>query len=136
MTILEFFFFLRIRRPPRSTRTDTLFPYTTLFRSDGLGEARRAEREGLAGQPLHVAVLAHVYHRIDADGLAQPGVEGEVAVRRHQRRVVIARHGIDVVAARRLQPDDHLAEPKGGEAEGLPFDEGIVLGRAPAGDNR
>src|SRR3546814_1192385 len=26
-------FFLRIRRPPRSTRTDTLFPYTTLFRS-------------------------------------------------------------------------------------------------------
>src|SRR3546814_14550550 len=33
-----------IRRPPRSTRTDTLFPYTTLFRSDfqeRLGKARR-----------------------------------------------------------------------------------------------
>src|SRR3546814_3235447 len=29
------FFFLMIRRPPRSTRTDTLFPYTTLFRSLG-----------------------------------------------------------------------------------------------------
>src|SRR3546814_11107102 len=29
------FFFLMIRRPPRSTRTDTLFPYTTLFRSKG-----------------------------------------------------------------------------------------------------
>src|SRR3546814_6706457 len=28
------FFLLMIRRPPRSTRTDTLFPYTTLFRSD------------------------------------------------------------------------------------------------------
>src|SRR3546814_924191 len=28
-----FFFFLMIRRPPRSTLTDTLFPYTTLFRS-------------------------------------------------------------------------------------------------------
>src|SRR3546814_3938399 len=28
-----FFVFLMIRRPPRSTRTDTLFPYTTLFRS-------------------------------------------------------------------------------------------------------
>src|SRR3546814_10278682 len=27
------FFFLMIRRPPRSTRTDTLLPYTTLFRS-------------------------------------------------------------------------------------------------------
>src|SRR3546814_11764237 len=38
VTLFEFFlflliFFLMIRRPPRSTRTDTLFPYTTLFRS-------------------------------------------------------------------------------------------------------
>src|SRR3546814_8388452 len=31
------FFFLMIRRPPRSTRTDTLFPYTTLFREPGVG---------------------------------------------------------------------------------------------------
>src|SRR3546814_6964178 len=31
------FFFLMIRRPPRSTRTDTLFPYTTLFRSRVVG---------------------------------------------------------------------------------------------------
>src|SRR3546814_19527042 len=31
--LLCLFFFLMIRRPPRSTRTDTLFPYTTLFRS-------------------------------------------------------------------------------------------------------
>src|SRR3546814_14434886 len=32
------FFFLMIRRPPRSTRTDTLFPYTTLFRSPRFGD--------------------------------------------------------------------------------------------------
>src|SRR3546814_9161776 len=31
--LFVFIFFLMIRRPPRSTRTDTLFPYTTLFRS-------------------------------------------------------------------------------------------------------
>src|SRR3546814_11126030 len=31
------FFFLSVRRPPRSTRTYTLFPYTTLFRSGGIG---------------------------------------------------------------------------------------------------
>src|SRR3546814_4916114 len=38
------FFFLMIRRPPRSTRTDTLFPYTTLFRSVNLASsAGRAE---------------------------------------------------------------------------------------------
>src|SRR3546814_17536843 len=33
MLLYFLFFFLMIRRPPRSTRTDTLFPYTTLFRS-------------------------------------------------------------------------------------------------------
>src|SRR3546814_13645679 len=33
IVLLFYFFFLMIRRPPRSTRTDTLFPYTTLFRS-------------------------------------------------------------------------------------------------------
>src|SRR3546814_9896027 len=35
------FFFLMIRRPPRSTRTDTLFPYTTLFRSTDAAAQRR-----------------------------------------------------------------------------------------------
>src|SRR3546814_20224599 len=42
MSLLSFFFFcfLMIRRPPISTRTDTLFPYTTLFRSI---TARRTE---------------------------------------------------------------------------------------------
>src|SRR3546814_18297985 len=44
----DFFFFLMIRRPPRSTRTDTLFPYTTLFRSpnrdERVGSAASARR--------------------------------------------------------------------------------------------
>src|SRR3546814_17561131 len=52
------FFFLMKRRPPRSTRTDTLFPYTTLFRSrDGLdadAEARhRRARRHRAGERNH-----------------------------------------------------------------------------------
>src|SRR3546814_14416824 len=37
------FFFLMLRRPPRSTRTDTLFPYTTLFRSQLLDRATRPD---------------------------------------------------------------------------------------------
>src|SRR3546814_17840894 len=41
------FFFLMIRLPPRSTRTDTLFPYTTLFRS-----IDRATDDGI---PCHLA---------------------------------------------------------------------------------
>src|SRR3546814_11628176 len=41
-----------IRRPPRSTRTDTLFPYTTLFRSDRrLRQDRRAEVELRVAEP-------------------------------------------------------------------------------------
>src|SRR3546814_15948235 len=47
--ILYFFFFL-IRRPPRSTRTDTRFPYTTLFRSMG-ATILRVERPGGNGGP-------------------------------------------------------------------------------------
>src|SRR3546814_8243698 len=46
------FFFLSIRRPPRSTRTDTLFPYTTLFRAGSA--AIRTARRSRAG-PSRVA---------------------------------------------------------------------------------
>src|SRR3546814_1914416 len=37
VTASSLFFFLMLRRPPRSTRTDTLFPYTSLFRSLSFG---------------------------------------------------------------------------------------------------
>src|SRR3546814_16038531 len=45
--IYNYFFFLIIRRPPRSTRTDTLFPSTTLFRSAILVRRGCSDREGL-----------------------------------------------------------------------------------------
>src|SRR3546814_12200137 len=47
-----FFFFLMIRRPPRSTRTDTLFPYTTLFRSH-----RRARVVAGSGRQFHANLI-------------------------------------------------------------------------------
>src|SRR3546814_1554916 len=46
------FFFLMIRRPPRSTRTDTLFPYTTLFRSARSSPELR--RHGARALGLHL----------------------------------------------------------------------------------
>src|SRR3546814_7776401 len=50
--LLFFFFFLRIRLPPRSTRTDTLLPYTTLFRSPRCaGRAAYRERARGTGCP-------------------------------------------------------------------------------------
>src|SRR3546814_17521737 len=48
-----FIFFLMIRRPPRSTRTDTLFPYTTLFRS------RRGVNHAGACAQFHVVSQVH-----------------------------------------------------------------------------
>src|SRR3546814_21174478 len=57
--LLVNFFFLMIRRPPRSTRTDTLFPYTTLFRSLRLAHRPlrpRAQRQPqLLPEPLATA---------------------------------------------------------------------------------
>src|SRR3546814_6714165 len=50
-----------IRRPPRSTRTDTLFPYTTLFRSDLGREAAADAGDGEShGHPLERARFADV----------------------------------------------------------------------------
>src|SRR3546814_12088222 len=66
-----FLFFLMIRRTPRSTRTDTLFPYTTLFRSfawarhgdprSGTGTMHRA-----LGLPEHAGCRAALYRCVPA----------------------------------------------------------------------
>src|SRR3546814_8577721 len=65
-----FFCFLMIRRPPRSTRTDTLFPYTTLFRSEYAKIVVRVRPESLRLAP-------HRYRALScADGRAlRPGRE-------------------------------------------------------------
>src|SRR3546814_3990326 len=44
-----------IRRPPRSTRTDTLFPYTTLFRSVSIAERARQQAVGYARERVQGA---------------------------------------------------------------------------------
>src|SRR3546814_1666058 len=63
-----------IRRPPRSTRTDTLFPYTTLFRSVEGVVALVAEDQVLAAQGLGDVVGVAV-----DDVVARSAVEGVVA---------------------------------------------------------
>src|SRR3546814_16363509 len=81
ITSFFFFFFLMIRRPPRSTRTDTLFPYTTLFRS-GPGPVpapvlvlrpSRGLHHDPAGlrhhQPCHLDLLAQADLRLSRHGL-------------------------------------------------------------------
>src|SRR3546814_18646551 len=65
------FFFLRIRRPPRSTRTDTLFPYTTLFRSGHRGEQIEVASRQVAG--VVVALEAVERRQADQRGERRPG---------------------------------------------------------------
>src|SRR3546814_5295041 len=56
------FFFFTIRRPPTSTRTDTLVPYTTLFRS-AFADHRRAHVFAVDAQPV-VARIADIDMRL------------------------------------------------------------------------
>src|SRR3546814_3868678 len=51
--VLILVFFLMIRRPPRSTRTDTLFPYTTLFRSNQVALTTEEKKAVLGEYGLH-----------------------------------------------------------------------------------
>src|SRR3546814_5747122 len=53
------FFFLMIPRPPRSTRTDTLFPYTQLFRSLALLDAQVAREQALRAQGTSMPLVRH-----------------------------------------------------------------------------
>src|SRR3546814_8689241 len=60
---LLFLFFLMNRRPPRSTRTDTLFPYTTLFRSSRCAIARTEPLPKRSPLPLKTSPLPQRKHR-------------------------------------------------------------------------
>src|SRR3546814_17049922 len=67
-------FFLMIRRPPRSTRTDTLFPYTTLCRSETVG----AFRLGDAGAVILHLDLDAVRRALDRHEDAAAAIFGRV----------------------------------------------------------
>src|SRR3546814_12351968 len=97
-----------IRRPPRSTRTDTLFPYTTLFRSALLHLHEGAGALGEAGDELRRRLL----HRHDV-------------VHRHARRASVEER---VRAQLLLVAEDAVDLGHGGAACGIDL-------RRPAGDD-
>src|SRR3546814_7113180 len=71
--LLIIVFFLMIRRPPRSTRTDTLFPYTTLFRSptNGLSRRRQIRIRMWPPLPCHCAASLRLQPFVDGPGILE-----------------------------------------------------------------
>src|SRR3546814_21166534 len=104
VTCIASFFFLMIRRPPRSTRTDTLFPYTTLF----LSVRRLTDQDDL----LAVDVLGTDFgfaaaFRVVGFDLRAVGFEQlAVGVVRAQRLVV----GQQVIAGKAVLDVDDIAD--------------------------
>src|SRR3546814_9329478 len=89
--------------PPRSTRTDTLFPYTTLFRSRGEEALDRLR-----------ALLAHVHEHERPGAVGVLGHAGLEAGLSEQRRLLVARHAGDREAGRDPDTDRRGAEPARG----------------------
>src|SRR3712207_8731217 len=81
------FFFLMIRRPPRST----LFPYTTLFRSRAV---RKAEKEHVTVEPRHDRAAVLEFYRL---------YEGWIDHRARTR-------GVPLPIARRMRSEEHTSE--------------------------
>src|SRR3546814_11891677 len=102
-------FFLMIRRPPRSTRTDTLFPYTTLFRSIAVDVADRedARHRGLKGRSVdNDVVLVEIQPEV--------GDRAELHGQAVERQQGVAGYG-ELALLRRLQP--HAAQLAGASLE-------------------
>src|SRR3546814_18593792 len=108
-------FFLMIRRPPRSTRTDTLFPYTPLFRSEeaepgvGADHPVRVEQGQLALRLQHALDYEHhfwaagvIFVEDEAGrGLQRPGEQPFLKL---GHLLPVAKH--DRVAADQVDPTD------------------------------
>src|SRR3546814_15736190 len=115
-----FFFFLMIRRPPRSTRTDTLFPYTTLFRSPmhrllmlaALLLAAPAAAENSAPQPLPFEDAIPAARDVDFPGTMTLKVDAsdvQQAIFRVRQTIPVADAGPMVLLSPAWLPGAHSA---------------------------
>src|SRR3546814_6808435 len=109
-----------IRRPPRSTRTDTLFPYTTLFRSARQGACARRLHPLHYRQPLHLGNAQRRHSRTQGRPLGVVGrhrtshasrrVELE-SLRAHERNLVGMMRDLELFEAiARRRSEEHTSE--------------------------
>src|SRR3546814_9837740 len=105
-----------IRRPPRSTRTDTLFPYTTLFRSQRAAD--QLQERGLAGAvspddadrlaPMDVKVQCAQCLEVPVPAIAMPGID---QLKQPMLRLAIHREGLRQTANPDRDVRAHLRIP-------------------------
>src|SRR3546814_14050776 len=91
-----------IRRPPRSTRTDTLFPYTTLFRSGrvlALDPVEQRQRRGGVARVLHPGIVEQIGIGEDVE-IAEPPEHGAAPASGDQRDEGRGRCAVAVFAVR------------------------------------
>src|SRR3546814_11989121 len=117
------FFFLMIRRPPRSTRTDTLFPYTTLLRAQDRTLPRMAARgDGKGSSPAPRGALAAAAMSFTAVPLTlYPDIfPGPLGHRMAGRALESGRWSSGRAPIRDFAAtaDPHAGVPRGGAAEG------------------
>src|SRR3546814_12496769 len=86
------YFFLMIRRPPRSTRTDTLFPYTTLFRSS---EQDEPMTRAINYEEMPMATRAEV-------------IRGTITVERANNMERICRQAVEVLKTKKDRKSTRL----------------------------
>src|SRR3546814_10731319 len=115
-----FCFFLMIRRPPRSTRTDTLFPYTTLFRSgNGRRDVRKSDCNGkLQSGSFRKAGRCRLHRKAAARSFALDKRDATVMELSGgmKRRVMIAKrseeHTSELQSLMRISYDDFCLKKK------------------------
>src|SRR3546814_4093317 len=99
-----------VRRPQRSTRTDPLFPYTTLFRSERrVGDVGGVQAAGRLGDhpvgPLRLFERCH--RREEIPGVGQAVRTNEAKLGKPEWRAVVL---ADVAAGRALRSEEHTSE--------------------------
>src|SRR3546814_5452448 len=109
------FFFLMIRRPPRSTRTDTLFPYTTLFRSSAPAGVAVPRHDGLSARRGARAALdrRRPRHRSEEHtSELQSLMRTSYAVFRSKKKRNIWHNGVSLSALETTDAQDTLEVPQ------------------------
>src|SRR3546814_20367936 len=106
-----------IRRPPRSTRTDTLFPYTTLFRSPAVECCAQGFRPHASERPERLpGIRPDQIKRAESPGIVEgkdmplPGPQDQMIMRSDAL-------GIDPASPRHAQMEDQRIPPVNGRSE-------------------